>query len=57
MKTINAQLDSKKVELAKCEAMLSMQKEENIFKSEKIAELTVLQQKYNSLAIDNEKIL
>jgi hypothetical protein len=50
-------LDSKKVELAKCEAMLSMQKEENIFKSEKIAELTVLQQKYNSLAIDNEKIL
>ncbi len=37
--------------------MLSMQKEENIFKSEKIAELTVLQQKYNSLAIDNEKIL
>jgi len=34
-----------------------MQKEENTVKNEKIVELTVLQQKYNSLAIDNQKML
>jgi hypothetical protein len=50
-------LGNKNIELAKCEAMLSMQKEENTVKNEKIVELTVLQQKYNSLAIDNQKML